>query len=66
MANKTYGDVGVNYGDSFYGYNGIIQNYTRQTIVGLPINDTDLSVVFSSQDYVDVATKDNIYVTQSN
>lgn len=40
--------------------------YTKQDIASLPADDTDLSGAFTAQNYTDVATDDNNYVTQSS
>jgi len=65
MANKTFGDAGVNYGDSFYNYNGIVENYSREEGVSLPSTVADLTTPFTDADYIAVATEDASYVVQS-
>jgi hypothetical protein len=41
------------------------KGYTRGNYATLPLNDNDLSVIYSDQDYIDVATIDQIRVSQS-
>jgi len=41
------------------------EDYTREANVALPLNDNDLSTPYSVQDYVDVSTIDDIFVSQN-
>ena len=40
-------------------------DYTRGNYAALPTNDNDLETAYSAQDYIDVATKDNVRVGQT-
>ena len=41
------------------------ENYSRTASVGLPVNDNDLPTPYSTSDYTDVSTSNNVRVAQS-